>query len=100
MPPSDSRPSTANPHCPVSDIEIQIAPSTKSNTLHGLKRIVFENAANMVRYHTWFVHSFLKPTENDSLLEGYWVNAATKLGCGDVEMGREAITFVSFLIAK
>ena len=54
----------------------------------------------MVRYHTGFVNPLVKPAENDSLLEGYWVNAATKLGCGDVEMGKEAMTFVSLLIAK
>ena len=50
--PSHSRRGTANPHFPASDIEIPIAPSTKSNTLHGEERVVFENAANMVRYHT------------------------------------------------
>ena len=98
--PSHSRRSTANPHFPASDIEIPIAPSTKSNTLSGEERIIFENAANMVRYHTWFVNPFVKPAENDSLLEGYWVKAARKLGWGDVEMGRAAMTFVSLLIEK
>ena len=76
---SHSRRGTANPHFRASDIEILIALSTKSNSLHGEERVVFENAANMVRYHTWFVNPFVKPAENDSLLEGYWVKAATKL---------------------
>ena len=101
LPPSNSLRSTANSHFPVSDIEILIALSTKSNTLHGEERIVvLENTANMVRYHRWFVDPFVKPAENDCLLEGYWVNAATKLGWGDMEMAREAMTFVSLLIAK
>ena len=98
--PSNSRRGTANSHFPASDIEISIAPSTKSNTLSGEKRIVFENAANMVRYHTWFVNPFVKPAEKDLLLEDYWVKAATKLGWKHVEMGRAAMTFVSLLIDK
>ena len=98
--PSHSRRGTANPHFPVSDIEIPIAPSTKSITLHGEERIVFENVANMVRYHTWFVNPFVKPAENDSLLEGYWVKAATKLGLEDVEIGRAAMSVVCLLIYK
>ena len=98
--PSDSRGSTANPHLLASDIEIPIAAPTKSNTLHGSERIVFENAANMVWYYTQFVKLFVKPAENDSFLEGYCVNAATRRGWEDVDMGREAMTFVSLLIAK
>ena len=98
--PSHSRRGTANPHFLASDIEIPIAPSTKSNTLHGEERIVFENVANMVWYHTWFVNPFLKPAENVSLLEGYWVKAATNLGWEDVEMGRAAMSFVCLLIYK
>ena len=98
--PSHSRRGTANPHFPASDIEILIAPWTKSNTFHGEKRVVFENAANIVQYHTWFVNPFLKPAENHSLLEGYWVKAATKLDWGDVEMGRAAMSFVCLLIYK
>ena len=78
--PSHSRSGTVNAHFPASDIEIPISPSTKSNLLHGEERIVFENAANRVRYHTWFVNPFVKPAENDSPLEGYWEKAATKLG--------------------
>ena len=88
---SHSRRSTANPDCPVSDIEVPIAPWTKSNTLHGEERVVLENAANRVWYHTWFVNPFVMPTANDAFLEGYSVKAATKLGWGDVEMGRAAI---------
>ena len=42
--PSNSPHGTANPHFPPSDIKIPIAPSTKSNTLHGEKRTVFEHA--------------------------------------------------------
>ena len=98
--PSNSRRRTVNPHFPASDIEIRIAPSTKSNTLSGEKRIVFENAANIVWYHTWFVDPFVKPAENDLLLEDYWVKAATKLGWRHVERGRAAMTFVSLLIDK
>ena len=98
--PSHSRRSTANPHFWASDIEIPIIQSTISNTLHGEERIVFENTANMVRYQTWFVNHFVKPAENDSLLEGYWVKAATKLGWEDVEMGRAAMSFVCLPIYK
>ena len=98
--PSNSRRRTVNSHFPASDFEIPIAPSTKSNTLSGEERVVFENAANMVRYYTWFVNPFVKPAENDSLLEDYWVKAATKLGWRHVEMGRAAMTFVSLLIDK
>jgi hypothetical protein len=84
---------------PASDIAIPITSlSTKSNSLHGDERIVFENAADMVRYHTWFVNPFVKPAENDTLLESYWVKAATKLGWRDIEMRRPAMTFVSLLI--
>ena len=54
--------------------------STKSNFLHADEWIVFENAANMILSHTWFVNPFVKPAENDTLLEGYGVKAATKLG--------------------
>ena len=89
---SHSRRSTANSNFPASDIELPIATSTKSYTLHSVERVVFENAANIVRYHTWFVNSFLKPAENDSLLEGYWVKAATKLGWRNVERGRGAMS--------
>ena len=92
--------STANPHFPASDIDIPIAPLTKSNTLSGEERIIFENAANMVRYHTWFVNPFVKPAENNSLLEDYWVTTARKQVWGEVELERAAMTFVSRLIEK
>ena len=49
---SHSRRSTAVPYFPASDIQIPIVLSTKSNTLHGEERIIFENTANMVRHHT------------------------------------------------
>ena len=76
--------------------------STKGNTLpvHGELRIVFENAANMVQYHTWFVNPFVKPAENDTLLESYWVKAATKLGWRNIEMSKAAMTFVGLRIDK
>ena len=51
--------------------------STKSNSLHADERRVFENAADMVRYHTWFVNPFVKPAENDTLLESYWAKGAS-----------------------
>ena len=98
--PSHSRRGTANPHFRASDMKIPIAPSTKSNTLHGEGRIVFENAANMVWDRIWFVNPFIKLAENDSLLEGYWVTAATKLGWEDVEMRRAAMSFGCLLIYK
>ena len=84
--PCNSRRRTANSYFLESDIEIPIAPSTKSNTLSGEERIVFERATNIVRYYTWFVNPFVKPAENDSLLEGYWVKAATKLDWRHVEI--------------
>ena len=74
--------------------------STKSNSLHGDERIVFENAANMIRYHTWFVNPFVKPGENDTLLEGHWVKTATKLGWRNIAISKVAMTFVSLLINK
>ena len=98
--PSNSRRRMADSHFPAFDIKIPITPSTRSNTLSGEERIVFENAANMVQYYTWFVNPFVKPAGNDSLLEGYWVKAATKPGWRHVEMGRAAMTFVSLLIDK
>jgi len=54
----------------------------------------------MIRYHTWFVNPFVKPAENDTLLEGYLVKAATKLGWRNIEMRKVAMTFVSLLINK
>lgn len=91
----DSGRRTAILDSPATDIAVPVTVSSKSNTLHGEERVVFENAANMVRYHTWFVNPFVKPAENDTLLESYWVKAATKLGWRDVEMGKPAMTFVS-----
>ena len=71
--PSHSRQSTVNPNFPASDIEIPIAPLSKSNTLHGEERILFEKVVYMVWYHTWFFDPFVKAAENDLLLECYWV---------------------------
>jgi len=63
---------------PASDIVIPITSlSTNSNSLNGDARIVFENAADMVRYHTWFVNPFVNPAENNTRLERYWPQAAT-----------------------
>ncbi|KAG0639402.1 hypothetical protein HOY80DRAFT_1001015 [Tuber brumale] len=67
--------------------------SDRSNFMRGEERIVFENAANMVRYHTWFVNPFVKPSENDSLLESYWVKGASKLGWAGLAMQKHAMTF-------
>jgi len=57
--------------------------------------MVFENAADMVMYHTWFVNPFVKPAENDTLLESYWAKAATKVAWRNMQMRRPAMTFVS-----
>ena len=98
--PSHSRHSTVNPHFQASDIEIPIAPSTKSNTFHGENLLVFEKAANMVWFHIWFVNPLVKSAENDLLLERYWVKAATKQGWSDVGMERAALNVVCLLIYK
>ncbi|KAG0632931.1 hypothetical protein HOY80DRAFT_1109436 [Tuber brumale] len=68
--------------------------NNRSNFMRGEERIVFENAANMVQYHTWFVNPFVKPSENDSLLESYWVKAASKLGWPGLAMQKHAMTFL------
>ena len=98
--PSHSWRSIANSCFAVSDIAVLIARSTKRNTVHGEKRVVLKKAAKMVRYHTWFFNPFVMPGENDSLLEGDWVKAATKLGWGDMGMGRAAMSVVYLLIYK
>ncbi|KAG0641325.1 hypothetical protein HOY80DRAFT_1113339 [Tuber brumale] len=64
-----------------------------SNFIRGEERIVFENAANMVRYHTWFVNPFVKLSENNSPLESYWVKAVSKLGWPGLAMQKHAMTF-------
>ncbi|KAG0132545.1 hypothetical protein HOY82DRAFT_606659 [Tuber indicum] len=92
--PSNSGRRMVNLDFPASDIAVPVTISSKSNTLHGEGRIVFENTADMVLYHTWFVNPFVKPAENDALLESYWVKGATKLGWRDVEMGKSAMTFL------
>jgi len=68
--------------------------------LHAEKRIVSEHAADRVGYHTRFVKPFVNPAQNNSLLEGYWVKAVTKLSSKLVEMKRTAITLVRLLINK
>ncbi|KAG0644731.1 hypothetical protein HOY80DRAFT_1027762 [Tuber brumale] len=68
--------------------------SDPSNFMQGEGRIVFENAANMVQYHTWFVNPFVKPSASHSLLESYWVKAASKLGCPGLAMQKHAMTFL------
>ena len=89
---------TATENYNVSDITDPITTlSDRSNFMRGEERIVFENAANMIRYHTWFINPFVKPSENDSLLESYWVKVATKLGWPNFEMKKHAMTFVSLL---
>jgi len=90
--------STVNLNFAASDIVIPITSlSTKSNSLHGDERIVFENTTAMVWYHTWFVNPFVKPAENDTLLESYWAKVATRLGWRNMEIRRPAMTFVSLL---
>jgi len=96
--PSHSGRSTVNVDFPASDIVIRItSPSTKSNSLNGDVRIVFENAADMVQYHTWFVNPFVNPAENDTCFERYWAQAATKLGWSNMDMRRPSMTFLSLL---
>jgi len=86
---------------PASDVGVPVTSlSTKSHSLHGDERILFENTPNLIRYHTWFINPFVKPAENDTLREGYWVKAATKLGWRNIEMRKAAMTFVSLLINK
>ena len=93
--------SIVNLDLPASAIGVPVTSlSTKSNSLHVDESKVFENAANIIRYHTWFVNPLVKPAENDTLLEGYWVMAATKLGWRNIEMRKAAMTFVSLLINK
>ena len=61
--------------------------------MYSNERIVFENAANLVRYYTWFVDLFVDAAINDTLLEKLWWNAADSLGLV-VEMTGNAKTFV------
>ncbi|KAG0632671.1 hypothetical protein HOY80DRAFT_1116268 [Tuber brumale] len=68
--------------------------SDRSNFIRGEERIVFEKAANMVRYHTWFINPFVKPSENDSILESNWVKVASKLGWPGLAMQKYAMTFL------
>lgn len=65
--------------------------------MHGDERIVFENAANLVRYYTWFVDPFVDPAINDTLLEKLWRNASDSLGLV-VKMTGNAKTFVSDIL--
>ncbi|KAG0641326.1 hypothetical protein HOY80DRAFT_999417 [Tuber brumale] len=44
-----------------------------------------------------FINPFVKPSENDSLFESYWVKAASKLGWPGLAMQKHAMTFVSHL---
>ena len=62
--------------------------------MYGDTRIVFENAANLVRYYSWFVDPFVDLAINDMLLEKLWRNAVDSLGLV-VEMTGNAKTFVS-----
>ena len=65
--------------------------------MHGDERIVFENAANLVRYYTWFVDPFVDPAINDTLHEKRWRNASDSLGLV-VKMTGNAKTFVSDIL--
>jgi len=63
--------------------------------MHGNERVVFENAANLVRLHTWFVEPFVKASENDALLDTLWLKASEETGIS-VELSRTAKTYVGF----
>jgi len=64
--------SIVNVDLSASDIGVPVnSLSTKSNSLHSDERIVFDNAANMIRYHAWFVNPFVKPAKNNTLLDSY-----------------------------
>lgn len=65
----------------------------RMNQMYGDERIVFENAANLVRYYTWFVDPFVDAAVNDTLLEKLWTSAAGRLGLA-VQMTGNAKTFV------
>jgi len=78
--PSYLGPSTINLDFPLSDIGIPITSQPrKSNSLNGDRRIVFENATDMVQYHIWFVNLVVKPAENDTRLETGLAKAASYL---------------------
>src|SRR5688572_6127636 len=63
------------------------------NQMHGNERVAFENAANLVRLHTWFVEPFVKASENDALLDALWLKASGETGIS-VELSRTARTYV------
>ena len=65
--------------------------------MHGNEWIVFENAANLVRYFTWFVDPFVDPAINDTLLEKLWRNASDSLDLV-VKMTGNAKAFVSDIL--
>lgn len=62
--------------------------------MHGEERTVFENAADLVRYYTWFVDPFVDATSNDALIEKIWLSASDRLHMS-VPMSGNAKTFVS-----
>ena len=67
------------------------------NQTHGDEQIVFENAANLVRYYTRFVDPFVDPAINDTLLGKLWQNPSDSLGLV-VKMTGNAKTFVSDIL--
>jgi len=68
---SPSGRSKVNLDLPASDIGITVTSlSTKSNSLHGDERIVLENGAKMIWYHTWFLNPFVKPAGKKYTSEG------------------------------
>jgi len=67
------------------------------NQLHGDERVVFEYAADLVRYHTWFADAFVDPTMNDALIDKLWLEASERRRLS-VKMSASARTFVSGVI--
>ena len=65
--------------------------------MHGDERTVFEYAADLVRYHTWFADAFVDPTANDALIDKLWLQASDRLRLR-VKMSANAKTFVSDVI--
>ena len=65
--------------------------------MHGDEQTVFEYAADLVRYYTWFVDAFVDPTVNDALIDKLWLQASNKLRL-PVKMSANAKTFVSDMI--
>ncbi|KAG0132874.1 hypothetical protein HOY82DRAFT_538435 [Tuber indicum] len=88
------RQTTRKDHIAFDIVDTVTSLSDRSNNMRGEERIVYENAANMIRYHKWFVNPFMKPSENDLRLESYWEKAANKLGWAGFAMLKNTMTFL------